>query len=213
MIKGSGRGAQRPRFLHGSTVVEAYDLCPKHAIHHNKLLLGESSIYFMPPRTTAAPQASTNTDNIVNNSWDGGPLTKKYWRDTQEEQLTLLPTPLDSSFQTLWERGYFFDRTNTITVSTEHSYQLGIDNVQPGTFHEPCDPFNLKLKNPTLTYAAAFSLAQMNDALIDAAVFKAKLESQQPHNKNLAKNRRSHRVPACPSRAPAPRTSTRSRPR
>ena len=79
----------------------------------------------MPQRNTAASQPPTSTDNIVNNSWDGGPLTKKSWRDAQEEQLAVLHV----SFQTLWERGYFFDRTATITVSLEHSYQLSIDNV------------------------------------------------------------------------------------
>ena len=120
----------------------------------------------MSKRTASASQpSSTPNDNIIENNWDGGPLSKKHWRTMQKAQLPLL----HNSFPTMWERGFFFQRATTITVSIEQAFQMSIDNIQIGTFEQPCDPYNLTLKDAGKTYTLALKYAQSQDELANAA--------------------------------------------
>ena len=109
------------------------------------VITGSSPTFHSPTYTNAHDRTRTRAYTHIHIGWTpspssvvpavpGGPrgpprspmvLTKKSWRDAQEEQLAVLHV----SFQTLWERGYFFDRTATITVSLEHSYQLSAVDV------------------------------------------------------------------------------------
>ena len=124
----------------------------------------------MSKRTTSAPQQpSQPNDSIIDNKWDGGPLGKKQWRTLLKPQLPLL----HGSFLTMWERAFFFERSTTITVTTEHAYQMSIDNITIGTFEEPCDPHSLKLKDASKTYSAALTAAQQQDILANAAATSA----------------------------------------
>ena len=59
--------------------------------------------------------------------------------------------------------GYYFDSKTIITVNIEHSYQLSIANVEPGTFETPCDPYSLQLKDPAKSYANAYQFALAAD--------------------------------------------------
>ena len=128
----------------------------------------------MSKRTTSTSQpSSTPNDNIIANNWDGGPLSKKQWRTLQKAQLPLL----HNSFPTMWERAFFFQRATTITVSTEQAFQMSIDNIQIGTFEEPCDPYHLILKDTSKTYDLALEYATRQDELANAASTPASLSS------------------------------------
>ena len=128
----------------------------------------------MSKRTTSTSQpSSTPNDSIIANNWDGGPLSKKQWRTLQKAQLPLL----HNSFPTMWERAFFFQRATTITVSTEQAFQMSIDNIQIGTFEEPCDPYHLILKDTSKTYDLALEYATRQDELANAASTPASLSS------------------------------------
>ena len=119
----------------------------------------------MSKRTTSASQSSSQpNDHIIDNNWDGGQLGKKRWRTLLKPQLPLL----HGSFPTMWERAFLFERSTIITVTTEHAYQMSIDNISICMFEEPCNPHSLKLKDAGKTYAAALKAAQVQDNMVNA---------------------------------------------
>ena len=95
----------------------------------------------MPPHSTQHSSSSTSNNSIapIDNTWDGGPLTRKAWYEVLPEQLA----KLEPTVRTMYLGGYYFDRTRINTVSTEHSFQLSISNVKLGTFEKPCNPYAL----------------------------------------------------------------------
>ena len=68
----------------------------------------------------------------------------------------------------MWERAFLFERSTIITVTTEHAYQMSIDNISICMFEEPCNPHSLKLKDAGKTYAAALKAAQVQDNMVNA---------------------------------------------
>ena len=79
----------------------------------------------MPPRSTQHSSSTSHNNNIdpIDNTWDGGPLTRKAWYEVLPEQLAKLEPTVR---RTMWLGGYYFDRAHINTVSIEHSYQLSM---------------------------------------------------------------------------------------
>ena len=62
----------------------------------------------MPPRSTqhTSSTPTSNTIDPIDNTWDGGPLTRKVWYEVLPEQLA----KLELSVRTMYLGGYYFDR-------------------------------------------------------------------------------------------------------
>ena len=150
----------------------------------------------MPPHSTQHSSSSTSNNSIdpIDNTWDGGPLTRKAWYEVLPEQLA----KLEPTVRTMYLGGYYFDRTQINTVSTEHSFQLSISNVKLGTFEKTCNPYALELKDPTKTYALAYQFALAQDTATYAAMLSA----------STASSTASSSPSSAPPPAPTPSAST-----